>query len=71
MVPADAGVAGGDWLAVAAAVPVGIVVASAALTVSGDVVIVLLWISWISAKRTGTFVRLRNRSLRYRKLGRA
>jgi hypothetical protein len=68
MVPADAGVAGGDWLAVVTAVPVGIVVASAALTVSGDVVIVLLW---ISEKRAGAFVRLRNRSLRYRKLGRA
>src|ERR1017187_3531184 len=46
----------------------GKVVASATLTVSGDVVIVLLvgteW--W-----TGTLVRLRNRSLRDRRLGKA
>jgi hypothetical protein len=43
MIPADAGVAGEVWFAVVTAVPVGIVVASAALTVSGEVVIVLLW----------------------------
>src|SRR5262245_21248779 len=56
MVPADVGV---TWSAG---------VASAAWTVSGEVVIVLLW---NSAKRTGAFVRLRNRSLRNRRLGKA
>jgi hypothetical protein len=43
------------------------VAASTALTVSGDVVIVLLWYR----RRAGAFVRLRNRSLLYRRLGKA
>src|SRR5580704_8451270 len=69
MGPADAGVVGDETRsAVVAASRALATVASAALTVSGDVVIVLLW---ISENRAGAFVRLRNRSLRNRKLGKA
>src|SRR5260370_15223510 len=66
--PVAGAVGDGAWTVVGAARRAGEVGTSAALTVSGEVGIVLLW---IRRGRAGALARLRNRSLLHRRLRKA